>query len=194
MSLGITAKEVVEQSASPLLQIAPWWKRVRLGDIAVVQNGAPFESAKFNRDGVGMPLIRIRDVGASDTETYFDGVYDPAFVVRSGDILVGMDGDFRVARWSGRDALLNQRVCRLSPIAGDRYDGRFLTVVLQPYLDEVNKRTSSVTVKHLSSKTVSDLPIPLPPLEEQRRLNRTGSDGDSQTVIPTSGVPLEIAS
>jgi type I restriction enzyme S subunit len=46
----------------------------------------------------------------------------------------------------------------------------FLLHLLQGYLDEVNKLTSSVTVKHLSSKTVQDLPIPLPPLLEQQRI------------------------
>jgi type I restriction enzyme S subunit len=42
--------------------------------------------------------------------------------------------------------------------------------VLQPYLDEINRRTSSITVKHLSSKTVAELPLPLPPRSEQDRL------------------------
>jgi type I restriction enzyme S subunit len=170
MSLGISAKQVVDESDSQLLAIAPWWERVCLGDIADVQNGAPFDSSMFNREGDGLPLIRIRDVGSSDTETYFSGTFDGSFIVRAGDVLIGMDGDFRIARWAGRDALLNQRVCRVILRAGTPYDERFLVQVLQPYLDEVKKRTSSVTVKHLSSKTVAELPIPLPPQQEQRRL------------------------
>jgi len=42
--------------------------------------------------------------------------------------------------------------------------------VLQPYLDEIHRVTSSVTVKHLSSRTLIDLPIPLPPRAEQERI------------------------
>jgi type I restriction enzyme S subunit len=37
-------------------------------------------------------------------------------------------------------------------------------------LNAINAETSSVTVKHLSSRSVEDLPLPLPPLREQRRI------------------------
>ena len=117
-----------------------------------------------------MPLIRIRDVGQAETATYYSGEYEDRHLVKSGDLLVGMDGDFRVARWPGKQSLLNQRVCRLRIETREHYSDRFLEYALQPYLDEIHKATSSVTVKHLSSKTISDLPIPLPPRVEQERL------------------------
>jgi len=41
---------------------------------------------------------------------------------------------------------------------------------LQPFLNAINAETSSITVKHLSSKTVEDIPLPLPPLSEQQRI------------------------
>jgi type I restriction enzyme S subunit len=41
---------------------------------------------------------------------------------------------------------------------------------LQPYLNAINAETSSVTVKHLSSRTVEEIPLPLPPLPEQHRI------------------------
>ena len=117
-----------------------------------------------------MPLIRIRDVGQAETATYYSGKYEDRHLVNSGDLLVGMDGDFRVARWLGKQSLLNQRVCRLRIETREHYSDHFLEYALQPYLDEIHKATSSVTVKHLSSKTISDLPIPLPPRVEQERL------------------------
>src|SRR5262249_37106931 len=42
--------------------------------------------------------------------------------------------------------------------------------VLPGYLKEINAATHSITVKHLSSKTLEETPIPLPPLSEQRRI------------------------
>jgi type I restriction enzyme S subunit len=42
--------------------------------------------------------------------------------------------------------------------------------VLPGYLKAVHEATSSVTVKHLSSRTVEKFPLPLPPLSEQRRI------------------------
>jgi type I restriction enzyme, S subunit len=116
-----------------------------------------------------MPLIRIRDVGGDSTENFYSGPFEEEFIVRKGDILIGMDGDFHAAIWKGSDGLLNQRVCRLIPFTG-LYSKDFLFLALQPYLNAINAETSSVTVKHLSSRTVADLPIPLPPLAEQKRI------------------------
>ncbi len=125
MTLRIPPDKLVEESKSPLVGIASEWKRVPLGHVASVQNGFAFPSGQFSRDS-GVPLIRIRDVGSKSTEARFSGGYDPAFVVRRGDIVLGMDGDFRVARWGGGDALLNQRVCRLRLLDPDLYDEQFL--------------------------------------------------------------------
>ena len=168
MALSLSPQEIVRRDKYPLLRIAPSWERVRLGDIANVQNGFPFKSNLFSTES-GFPLIRIRDVGRGETLHFYTGEYDDEFVVKRGDILIGMDGDFRAARWKGPDALLNQRVCRLT-VESEHYDEDFFLTCLQPYLNAVNAETSSVTVKHLSSKTVQDIPLPLPPLNEQRRI------------------------
>lgn len=176
MTLRFHPDEVVAKSSSPLLKVAPWWERIRLGDIAEVVNGGAFKSDLFNKRRRGEPLVRIRDVGRNSTQVHYDGPYDKRHVIDHGDLLVGMDGDFRVAAWAGSRALLNQRVCRLRVIDPDVYSNRFLLHVLQPYLDAVHTLTSSVTVKHLSSRTIEDLPIPLPPRgagADRRRHRRT---------------------
>ena len=170
MTLRLHPDAIVETSTSPLLAKHQSWNRVRLGDIAEVKNGAAFKSAFFNSDEDGVPLIRIRDVGADGTDTWYSGEYEDDYLVAPGELVVGMDGDFRVARWPGPEALLNQRVCRLRVRAPHLYDGAFLYYVLGGYLDAVHAVTSAVTVKHLSSKTVQQLPLPLPPLTEQRRI------------------------
>lgn len=168
MALSLSPQEIVQRDEYPLLRISDKWQRVRIGDIASVQNGFPFKSNFFSTES-GFPLIRIRDVGRGETQHFYTGEYDDEFVVKRGDILIGMDGDFRVARWKGPDALLNQRVCRLK-LVSEFYDEDFFLTCLQPYLNAVHAETSSVTVKHLSSRTVQEIPLPLPPLNEQRRI------------------------
>ena len=170
MTLRVAPQEIVANSHSPLLAIADDWERVPLRHVAEITNGAAFKSAQFNNAGIGMPLIRIRDVDANATKTFYNGDFEQRHVVEDGDLLIGMDGDFRVARWAGPTALLNQRVCRVRVLDGSCFNETFLEHVLQPYLDAVHELTSAVTVKHLSSKTIGDLPIPLPPLPEQRQI------------------------
>jgi len=168
MALGLTPKEIVEKGEYPLLAKADHWERVSLKDIASVQNGCALKSEYFDRDD-GVPLIRIRDIARRDTEHRYLGNYEEEYVVRAGGILIGMDGDFLATRWKGGKALLNQRVCRLT-CTTDYFDEGFFFLCLQPFLNAINAETSSVTVKHLSSRSIEAIPLPLPPLYEQKRI------------------------
>ena len=168
MTLGISVNEIIEKSNNPLLNIPPSWERVLLKDVAKVLNGFAFESSKFS-PSEGFPLLRIRDIGKDKTEAYYSGEFDRAYIIQSGDLVIGMDGDFNCARWKGSPALLNQRVCKII-INSQQYYPKFLDIVLPGYLKAINENTSSVTVKHLSSITVSEIPLPYPPLPEQERL------------------------
>ena len=169
MTLRVHPDEIVENSPSPLLGIHPSWARVKLAQVAEVLNGFAFKSDFFSHDD-GLPLLRIRDIGRSITDIRYTGDYDAKYFVNEGDTVVGMDGDFRVARWKGPQALLNQRVCKITVREPEVYDQAFLMYVLPGYLDAINAHTSSITVKHLSSRTVEQIPLPLPPLNEQRRI------------------------
>ena len=168
MALTKSVEEIVKQDTSGLLSAHASWQRVHLREVAHVLNGFPFDSAGFNAER-GMPLARIRDVLAGRTSTYFDGPFDSAYVLADGDLLVGMDGDFNAARWKGGRALLNQRVCKIA-VDSNLYEPRLLDALLPVYLAAINAETSSVTVKHLSSRTIEDIWLPLPPRHEQQRL------------------------
>ncbi len=168
MALSRRPIEIVDEGKHQLLIKAPHWDRVPLSYIANVQNGFAFKSDFFSISS-GTPLIRIRDISCDATQNFYTGEYSSEYIVRHGDILVGMDGDFNSARWRGPNGLLNQRVCRICPKT-ELFSGNFLFLCLQPFLNAINAETSSITVKHLSSKTVEDIPLPLPPLSEQQRI------------------------
>lgn len=171
MSFGEDVTELVERSRDPLVAKAVDWPRVPLGDVAEILNGHPWKSDRFTKT-TGTPLIRIRDVTTGETETYYDGPITEGYWVENGDLLVGMDGDFNVRRWQSTRGLLNQRVCKITPDTNS-FDTRLLEYLLPGYLRLINQATSSVTVKHLSSRTLAELPLPLPPLAEQRRIVAT---------------------
>ena len=145
------------------------WEWSRLIDIARASYGFAFQSSEFNTDKRGMPLIRIRDISKTDTVAYYEGDFDPTYLVRAGDYLVGMDGDFNLLRWQGLDGLLNQRVMRINGWRCD-VDSEFVKLPLQMVLDYLHGATSLTTVKHLSAKQVNGIGIPLPPLAEQHRI------------------------
>ena len=144
-------------------------RRVVIEDYIEVLSGYAFSSKKFNTDGLGMPIIRIRDVGHDESETYFDGEFDSKYLINKGDMLIAMDGDFRLAKWTGRPSLLNQRVCKVKSISKDLLD-EFLFYALPAELKKIEDATSYVTVKHLSVKKINAIEIPLPSLSEQKAI------------------------
>ncbi|MFN8159961.1 MAG: restriction endonuclease subunit S [Solirubrobacterales bacterium] len=168
MSLTKHPADIVAESGSPLVASHSGWTRVPLGSVATILNGAAFKSKQFSAD-TGVPLIRIRDIASRETSMRYVGEYDERYLIRPGELLIGMDGDFNVARWKGPEALLNQRVCRIAPDTM-ALDLDFLTHLLPGYLRAIHDVTSSTTVKHLSSRDIGNIPIPLPALAEQRRI------------------------
>lgn len=141
---------------------------VTLGKHIDILSGCAFPSSGFNRNN-GVPLIRIRDILSGKTETYYEGSYGLKYLIKKGDLLVGMDGDFNREYWKGTDALLNQRVCKITPNP-ETLDKNFLYHFLQKELDKIHATTDVVTVKHLSVKKIQDIKIRLPSLKEQKRI------------------------
>ena len=145
------------------------WPTVALGEVVEVLSGFAFKSEQFNTDGRGLPLVRIRDVLPGRSETFYDGPYQQPYIVSDGDLLVGMDGEFNAAKWSGGPALLNQRVCKISTIS-NKLDQDYLFHLLPLELKVIEGHTAFVTVKHLSAKDIKAIQVLLPPLDEQRRI------------------------
>ncbi len=147
------------------------WCWIELGKLTSVKSGFPFDSKRFKRSKSEntRPLIRIRDVVNGVTETYTDQECSEEYIIKKGEILIGMDGDFNVGKWQSEDALLNQRVCCIQSCSS-LYLNDFLFYYLPDPLKKINDATPSVTVKHLSTKTISITPVPVPPLPEQQRI------------------------
>ena len=68
------------------------FQELQVGDHISLLSGFPFNSDYFNQEE-GMRLIRIRDLVESEGETYYRGTFDPRWLVKPRDILIGMDGD-----------------------------------------------------------------------------------------------------
>ncbi|MCK0134837.1 restriction endonuclease subunit S [Arenibacter sp. S6351L] len=153
------------------LELPKGWLWCRFDEIGVPQPGFSFKSKEFNNEGIGLPLIRIRDLHKKNIETYYSGEYRDDFLIRNGEYLVGMDGNFNIAKWNKGEALLNQRVCRLYFISSDLIKEVFV-YALQFKLWALQGTKSYTTVDHLSGKQIKNSVLPFPPLEEQKEIVR----------------------
>lgn len=143
-------------------------RAVKLRDVLEVQNGFAFKTEFFHATD-GVPLIRIRDLDGDTTDTQYTGEFRNEFIVSTGDLLIGMDGNFHCRRWAGAKALLNQRVCRLRNFSPDVLP-EYVFFGMQPKLNAIEASTAFATVKHISARQILDIELPLPHISEQRRI------------------------
>ncbi|NSE51685.1 restriction endonuclease subunit S [Coprococcus eutactus] len=143
----------------------------KLTDICDIQYGYAFDSKCFTEDSSYPQLVRIRDVKKGYSETYYSGDYPKEYILTEGDLLIGMDGEFNIARWKCSGALLNQRVCKLTAKVGTNEE--YLRFAMSKSLKEIEKRTAFVTVKHLSAKELNKLELDVPELSKQDKIADT---------------------
>ena len=145
-----------------------WVNIPKLGDHIYILSGFPFNSRFFNSEGAGLPLIRIRDLLKSKIETFFEGEYTIEYLIKEGDILIGMDGDFHIVKWNNKkSALLNQRIMKVSQKQNSLININYLYFFLFPFLKEIWEKTTATTVKHLSTYDISEANLFFPTVTEQ---------------------------
>lgn len=162
------------------------WEHKEIGKALKLLSGYPFASANFSSEE-GFPLIRIRDILSSNIETYYQGSFIPSYVIEFDDILIGMDGDFNIAKWKGANALLNQRVLKVDVRNINDFDLDFIFYWLQPYIKKINDITAATTVKHLSIKDIVKAESKLPCIVAQRKIGKILSTID-QTIEKTEAL------
>jgi type I restriction enzyme S subunit len=146
--------------------------KVKISEIADVEAGFAWKSEKFSDSSKdGLPIIRIQNLGGNENAkfVYYNDPYDDKYIVQYDDLLVSLSGSFKIYRWDGPKALLNQRIVRIIPKEN---------IVLKDYLyfyifrkvSEIQRKAQGVAVANASMGTVRNMPIPLPSLREQKRI------------------------
>ena len=126
------------------------WKESDIYSISNIIYGAPFASKLFNTEKKGLPIIRIRDLKNQHSDTYTEEIHPKAYIIKAGDIVVGMDGEFRPYIWGNDEGLLNQRVCVFE---NKRSLGKmFLYLTIKPLLNRVEQTEVATTVIHIGKQ------------------------------------------
>ena len=155
-------------------------KEERLLDHVSVLYGFPFNSKLFNTDRNGTPLLRIRDINSGFSDTYTTEIADEQYIVTNGDCVVGMDGNFEIAKWNHGKTYLNQRVCKFTPIDIGR---EFMIYYLRFKLKEIEAVANSTTVKHLSAKDINRIMLPIVSKELQAWFEQISLQSDKSKFV-----------
>jgi len=147
----------------PNYELEAGWKIVDIYSLSNIIYGAPFASKLFNTEGDGIPIVRIRDLKNQELVTYTSEKHPKGYLIKRGDIVVGMDGEFKPYIWGNDEAWLNQRVCVFENI---REKGKaFLYCTIKPLLHSVEATELATTVIHIGKKDFDEFRVVLPPEE-----------------------------
>ena len=139
------------------------WTQTGIYSLANIIYGAPFASKQFNTEGNGRPIIRIRDLKDQQFATYTTEVHPKGYLLHPGDIVVGMDGEFRPYIWGNDEAWLNQRVCVFE---NKRPNGKaFLYFTIKALLFAIEQTQVATSVIHIGKKDFDAFEIMLPDTE-----------------------------
>ncbi len=144
-------------------------KQMRLGDVAQFINGAAFRPTDWSE--AGLPIVRIQnltDPGKPFNRTTRE--VPDALRARPGDLLVSWSATLGVFTWAGpEDALVNQHIFRVVP-NDSVVEKRYLRHMLEGALSDMERHLHGATMKHVNRGEFLGTEIPIPPLEEQRRI------------------------
>lgn len=141
-------------------EIPEGWQVKNLFDVCKVQYGFPFSTNYFNEDGNGVPVIRIRDIlENSVTNHSTENNIDVKYLIKKGDLLIGMDGNFHINYWTVEGCYLNQRVVKLSETL---LPNIYIKYQVEPYIKLREQSVSRTTVGHLSDKDLKAIKILVP--------------------------------
>jgi len=149
--------ELVDSEMGP---IPKGWRVGSIYELSSVDYGAPYASSKFNTEKRGLRVVRIRDLVDQTPAIWTDEEHPRAVRLADGDVVVGMDGEFRAHVWCGGPALLNQRACRFSP--RDSRDSTFVRLSVGPCLEFVERTEVATTVIHLGKSDIDHFRVALP--------------------------------
>lgn len=150
------------------------WKK--LTEAASVLYGRHFDTSLITTSTTqGTPLVRVGDVASGKASSYFTGpIPSPPlkYLVKKGDIIVSMSGNFTTNRWNDNDALLDLRVMR---IRGKQNSSStdYLFHYLQPIFKHIEEETIGHRTKNLTAKKINEIEVFLPEYKEQQRIAET---------------------
>lgn len=165
------------------------WPLVKLGDICDLLNGYAFKSSDYveSSNTLSCRMSNIRPGGVFDIEYNARFLPDDfttkysKFMLNDGDVIIAMTdladspkilGVPTVVKTGGKNILLNQRVGKLFIKETDKVYFPYLKLALNyPRVRAVYKQFAGGGLQiNLGKKDLLSVEIPLPPLDEQKRI------------------------
>ena len=143
------------------------WAARTIGETGKYINGLAFKPTDWGDEG--MPIIRIQNLtNPAKPLNKTTRAVDPAYIVKSGDILVSWSATLDAFIWDRESALLNQHIFKVVPDTSV-VTKKFLFYTLKKAIAEMTKseHLHGSTMKHINRGPFLAHKIEVPTLEQQ---------------------------
>lgn len=142
---------------------------MRLAEICEINMGQSPESSSYNESGEGMPFFQ----GNADFGELHPKVRiwcnAPTKIAECGDILISVRAPIGALNIADKQCCIGRGLAALT-VNETLCDPKYLWYGLECKVDELNSKGTGSTFKAINKKTLVETEIPLPPLEEQRKI------------------------
>lgn len=151
------------------------WEFAKLGSIGVTQTGSTPSTQDLSNFGHFIPFIKPGDMTHNGIDFENEGLSETGIkngrLIPSGSVLmVCIGGSIGKAGIVDRKVSCNQQINAVTPL--NSVDGKYLLIALRSHYFQrlVNERAGQGTLPILSKSKWDMIPVPIPPLAEQRRI------------------------
>lgn len=144
------------------------WEWKKLEDVVILNMGQSPDSSTYNSDGNGLPFFQ----GKKD----FGKMYPVATQYCSSPVKIALENDILMSVRApvGPTNIANMKCCIGRGLAGIRakqeIETLFLYYFFKYFEEEISNKGKGSTFSAITKVELATLDIPLPPLEEQRRI------------------------
>lgn len=149
------------------------WASARIGDLCDLINGRAFKPSDWAQEG--LPIVRIQNLNDPRAAfNYYDKEVSEKFYIDNEELLFAWSGtpgtSFGAHIWRGGRAILNQHIFRVL-LPEHHVDKQFFQICLNQHVSTfVSKAHGGVGLGHITKGKFEETIVPLPPLNEQRRI------------------------
>lgn len=143
------------------------WQWVRLGSYTHINMGQSPPSTSYNDSGDGMPFYQGKSDFGKMFPTPTKWCTEPKKIASKNDILISVRAPVGQVNICQEESCIGRGLASIKTIVGDYL---YLFYVLKAKEKEIEEKGTGTTFKSINAQTLNDLLIPIPPLNEQKRI------------------------
>ncbi|MFO8991834.1 restriction endonuclease subunit S [Legionella pneumophila serogroup 1] len=143
--------------------------KYKLSEICNITMGQAPKGSSYNDVGEGYPLIAGAGDFGLNTPKPKKHTVKPTRLSVNDDLILCIRATIGDLNWSDNQYCLGRGVAGLRPIP-NKLDKNYLWHFLQSYKEELQKKGTGSTFKQISRSHIEEIEVPLPSLEEQKRI------------------------